>query len=177
MQKIQILILAATLFPVLAYAQIGSIVQSDSVVQSDSLIQADSVVQSAPTAIPALKIEVRMAYPQAGRSVNLSSGYTLELKDNKVSAYLPFYGRAYNLPYGEGGGFDFEEEEVMRYQEKEVMKHKKTYTEISFQVNAKGDTVTFHLTLFPGGNISLSVTSNNRAPISYTGEVVESEAE
>lgn len=163
--------LATTLFPVLATAQTEPTAQSEATIQTEPTAQPESIV------IPDLKIEVEMAYPQAGRSVNLSSGYTLELKDGKATAYLPFYGRAYNLPYGEGGGFDFDEEDVMKYEEKEVTKHKKTYTEISFQVYAKGDTMVFHLTLFPGGNISLSVTSNNRAPISYTGEVVEPEEE
>lgn len=49
------------------------------------------------------KLEASMAYPMSGRSIPLTTPYGLQMKKDSVDVYLPYYGRAYQIPYGGGG--------------------------------------------------------------------------
>ena len=49
-------------------------------------------------------IEVDRALPMGGRSVNLTTPYSLEMRGDSAISYLPYFGRAYSLPYGGGDG-------------------------------------------------------------------------
>lgn len=53
------------------------------------------------------KIDVRTAMPMRGRSIPLTSPYSLEIRNDSVISYLPYFGRAYSIPYGGGDGLDF----------------------------------------------------------------------
>ena len=44
-----------------------------------------------------IKIDVDRAVPMAGRSVNLTSPYSLEIHGDSILSYLPYFGRAYLL--------------------------------------------------------------------------------
>lgn len=52
-------------------------------------------------------VQVMMMYPQRGRTVNLTSNYSVEVKGDTLISYLPYFGRAYNVPYGGGKGLNF----------------------------------------------------------------------
>ena len=52
-------------------------------------------------------INVLMMYPQRGRAVNLTTNYSVEVKGDSLISYLPYFGRAYNVPYGGGKGLNF----------------------------------------------------------------------
>ena len=43
-----------------------------------------------------IKIDVDRAVPMAGRSVNLTSPYSLEIHGDSILSYLPYFGRAYS---------------------------------------------------------------------------------
>ena len=45
------------------------------------------------------KIDVNTAMPMRGRSIPLTSLYSLEIRNDSVISYLPYYGRAYSIPY------------------------------------------------------------------------------
>src|ERR1044072_9502480 len=48
------------------------------------------------------------ALPTSGRSRQLHSDYNLRVFPDSLVSDLPFYGRAYSVPYGSGdGGFNF----------------------------------------------------------------------
>ena len=53
------------------------------------------------------KIDVDMAYPMSGRSIPLSTPYGLQMKKDSVDVCLPYFGRAYQIPYGGGEGLRF----------------------------------------------------------------------
>ena len=53
------------------------------------------------------RIDVSTAYPQRGRTIQLSSPYSIEIRNDSVFSYLPYYGRAYSIPYGGGQGLIF----------------------------------------------------------------------
>ncbi|MDE6985366.1 MAG: DUF4251 domain-containing protein, partial [Bacteroides acidifaciens] len=44
------------------------------------------------------KIDVQTALPMRGRSVPLTSPYSLKIRNDSVISYLPYFGRAYSIP-------------------------------------------------------------------------------
>ena len=55
------------------------------------------------------KIDVNRMYPMNGNSRNVSYGYSVEVRNDTLISYLPYFGRAYNVPYGGGKGLNFSE--------------------------------------------------------------------
>ena len=47
-----------------------------------------------------------------GGSKHLTSDYSLEIRNDSVYSYLPYFGVAYNVPYGGGKGLNL----VLLYQ-------------------------------------------------------------
>lgn len=111
--------------------------------------------------------EAQKATPQGGRLLNLDyNTYFLKFNETKTTCDLPFFGRAYNVAYGGDGGIKFEGvPENVR-----IEKGKKKII-VRATVKGKDDVFDLLFTIFYDGGASLSVTSNNRAPISYDGEV------
>lgn len=110
--------------------------------------------------------EAQKVTPQGGRFLNLDyNTYFLKFKTDKTTCDLPFFGRAYNVPYGGGdGGIKFEgtPENIS------IEKKKKSYI-IKARVKGKDDVYDLLFSVFFDGGATLSVNSNNRASISYDG--------
>lgn len=95
----------------------------------------------------------------------------LFITDSVVTGHMPFFGRAYSIPYGEGGGMEFSKTKLEKESIQVVQKKKKQYVEYNFSVRKDNDVITFHLEVYSNGKCSVNVHSNNRASISYNGEV------
>jgi hypothetical protein len=110
----------------------------------------------------------RTALPTGYKSVNLTTTTNyVRFQPELIDSYMPFYGRAYSgVGYGSDEGLKFKG----KPEEFTITKGKKNY-----QVSAtvKGEKDTFRLTLSVGfeGSTSLTITSNNRSAISYSGEI------
>jgi len=112
--------------------------------------------------------EAQKVSPQGGRVINLDyNTYFLKFSTEKTTCDLPFFGRAYNVAYGgANGGIKFEgiPENI------KVEKKKNSYT-LKTTVKGKDDVYDLMFSIFFDGGTTLSVNSNNRAFISYTGEI------
>lgn len=110
----------------------------------------------------------RTALPTGYKSVNLATTTNyVKFQPELIDSYMPFYGRAYSgVGYGSDDGLKF----TGKPEEFTINKGKKNY-EVSATV--KGEKDTFRLTLSVGfeGSTSLTITSNNRSAISYSGEI------
>ena len=53
------------------------------------------------------KIAIDRMYPMRGSSRYVSFGYSVEVRNDTLISYLPYFGRAYNVPYGGGKGLNF----------------------------------------------------------------------
>jgi spore coat protein CotH len=110
----------------------------------------------------------RTAMPSGYKSVNLSSTTNyVKFQPELIDSYMPFYGRAYSgVGYGTDEGLKF----TGKPEDFTVTKGKKNY---SVNATVKGDKDTFRLSLTVGfeGSASLSITSNNRSVISYSGDI------
>lgn len=113
------------------------------------------------------RIQVNRALPFQGGAVNLTTLYALELRGDSVISYLPYFGRAYSLPYGGGEGMNFETV-VSDYH---VSYDKKKAARIQFKTRTKEEQYTFRLRIFPGGSATIDVTPVNKQSIRYQGDL------
>lgn len=113
------------------------------------------------------KINVDRAIPMRGGSKNLTSSYSLKVRNDSVYSYLPYFGVAYSLPYGGGKGLLFDES-LTDYK---IEYTKKGAAKISFKSRNNEDSYTFNLTIFPDGTASIQVAPVNKQSISYSGDL------
>ncbi len=113
-------------------------------------------------------IEVNRALPMGGKSVNLTSPYSLEMRGDSAISYLPYFGRAYSVPYGGGDGLRFEEP-IKNYT---VTENKKGTTEIKFEVRTKEDNYTYNIDVFKNGSSTINVQPVNKQSITFHGNLV-----
>jgi hypothetical protein len=110
----------------------------------------------------------RMAMPSGSKTVDLTTyrSYVLFTPD-LIESSLPFFGRAYSgVVYDKDTGMHFSgAPEDFR-----VAKRNKNY-QINVSVNGEMDSYRLTLTVSTGGTASLTISSNNRESISYTGEI------
>lgn len=112
-------------------------------------------------------IDVDRALPMSGSSINLTSPYSLEMRGDSVISYLPYYGRAYSLPYGGGDGMRF----TKTVNDYRCAFNKKGTAEIKFTARTDDDTYRFDIRVYPNGSSSIQVLPTNKQTISYDGEI------
>ncbi len=110
----------------------------------------------------------RMANPMGMKSVNLTTNPNfVRFNPDMVESEMPYFGRAYNsVGYGGDAGLKFKgKPEIF-----EMKKGKKNY-DIEVIVKGENDKYTIYISVGLEGNATLSVNSNNRSSISYSGEI------
>lgn len=113
------------------------------------------------------KIDVATAYPRRGRVVQLTSLYYLEIRNDSVFSYLPYFGRAYSIPYGGGKGLMFKapiEKYKMEYDKRGVARAELTTESVE-------DRVKFGITIYSNGSSRIDATMQQRESISYAGDL------
>lgn len=110
----------------------------------------------------------RTALPTGYNSVNLTTTTNyVKYQPDLIDSYMPFYGRAFSgVGYGSDAGLQF----TGKPEEFTVAKGKKNY-QISATVKGEKDTFRLSLSVSFEGSASLTITSNNRSAISYSGEI------
>ena len=116
-------------------------------------------------------ISVSSALPMGWKTVNLTSVYTLEVAKDSIISHLPYFGRAYSIPYGGGKGLMFEG----KAKDYSVSDAKGGGKDIEFSVMNEEDNYTFNVTVYPNGSAYVNVNSNRRQPISYIGRIEKSD--
>ncbi|WP_343585578.1 DUF4251 domain-containing protein [Flavobacterium sp.] len=109
--------------------------------------------------------EAQKATPQSGRLIQLDyNTYFLKFKTDNTTCDLPFFGRGYNVGYNSDGGIKFEGKP-----ENIKVENKKNNTILKATVRGSSDVYDLTFSIFYNGSTTLSVSSNNRGPISYDG--------
>lgn len=110
------------------------------------------------------------AMPTSGRSRQLTSEYDLRIFPDSLVSNLPFYGRAYSVPYGSSdGGFHFTSTKF----EYTATPGKKRGWDITIKPKDVTDFREFSLSLSDDGYGTLQAMSNNRQPMSFTGYITQ----
>lgn len=113
------------------------------------------------------KIDVRTALPMRGRSIPLTSPYSLEIRNDSVISYLPYFGRAYSIPYGGGDGLNFK----APLKEYDMEMDKKENAVIKFIARNPEDKYEYRVKVYSNGSASIDVNMQNRQSISFQGEL------
>lgn len=114
------------------------------------------------------KIQAQTALPNGWRSISLDSRYSVEVRGDSVFSHLPYFGRAYRLPYGGGEGLIFDAE-ITDYK---MTVGKKGTNEIKFKARTREDSYDFMLTIYPNGRSSIRVFTQNKQSIDFLGEMI-----
>lgn len=113
-----------------------------------------------------LAVDVSTAQPNRGRVIHLTTLYSLEVKGDTLVSYLPYYGRAYSVPYGGGKGLNFEAIITgWRHTQPKAGEHI-----IQMEVPNEEDTYYYLVTLYESGKAFIDVSCRNREHISFTGD-------
>jgi hypothetical protein len=97
----------------------------------------------------------------------LTSEYDLKVNGDSLTAYLPYFGRAYVAPIDPAkGGIQFTSE-----QSNYTLKMKKNSFEITIVPKNIQEVRQLFLSVSSNGNARLQVISNTRDPISFNGYV------
>jgi hypothetical protein len=108
------------------------------------------------------------AMPTSGRSRQLTTEYDLRILPDSLVSNLPFYGKAYSVPYGSSeGGFQFTSTKF----EYTATPGKKRGWDITIKPKDVTDFREFSLSLSDDGYGTLQAFSNNRQPISFRGYI------
>ena len=122
-----------------------------------------------PTNYDVINVMNSMPGSTATRILNLSPGNGFNLKKDMFSVALPYFGRAFNVNPGDAGngGISFESKEF--YVKKSATKKGNTLFVIT--PRDQKENYVFNLEVFKNGSAFLSVSSNNRQPISFDGNI------
>ncbi len=102
---------------------------------------------------------------------HLTSNYEVKVTKDTVISYLPYFGRAYSVPFNSTNiGFDFTSTNF----DYEVTPNKKGW-EILIKPKDQNDNQQLSFLIFNNGSASLNISSVNRSPISYEGYITERE--
>ncbi len=112
------------------------------------------------------RIDITRMNPRRGMSRNVDYYYSITVNRDRVISHLPYFGVAYNLPYGGGQGLTFEADidDYVQYQGTDRCV-------IDFTTHNDEDAFLYHLEIFPNGRTSVRVNSQNRESIDYQGEL------
>ncbi len=113
----------------------------------------------------AFTVNVNRINPTGAPSRQLTSDYSLTVKERKVDSYLPYFGRAYSVPYGGGKGLNFNAE---------ISDYKLSFDDkgkalIEFRTKNDEDQYVYRLEIFPNGSTTINVTPVNRQAVSFYG--------
>lgn len=113
------------------------------------------------------KIAIDRMYPMKGSSRHVTYGYSVEVRNDTLISYLPYFGRAYNVPYGGGKGLNFTApiSSYLEFMKRNGQRH------IEIGVTNDEDTYLYTIEVFDNGNSSVDVRARQRERISYSGNV------
>lgn len=107
----------------------------------------------------------RFMFPNGNNLYQLTAGYDLKVTRDSVTAYLPFFGRAYTAPLDPTkGGIQFTSTD---FDYKKSMRKKNT--EITITPKDVQDIRSVFISVTPDGYAYVQVLSLNRTPISFNG--------
>ena len=113
-------------------------------------------------------INIRTMSPMRGPTRTVTNPWTVEVKGDTLVSYLPYIGRAYNVPYGGGKGLNFSAP-IADYQETVGAKN---IRHIRLTVNNDEDSYLYTFAVYDNGNTSIDIQSKERDAISFSGDMV-----
>jgi hypothetical protein len=112
-------------------------------------------------------VQVNRAHPVSAPSMHLNYDYHLSVIGDRVESFLPYFGRAWSLPYGGGEGLRF----AAPISDYSVTERRDGRRMIEFRATTGEDTYDFTLTVWPLGECDLTVSASRKQSISFGGRL------
>ena len=109
---------------------------------------------------------VRSASPSGGRTIQITSEYTLKASDGNFEAHLPYFGRAYSGGYGESHSVEFNGKPANLEM---ARKENRNNISVSFTIKSGADQYTINLEVGASAYGTLKISNPKKQPISYYG--------
>lgn len=161
MKRISLIVMVWTL----ALAATGCSASRSTVMSEADLVTAGQIDKMLTERL--YKVDFDRAYPMSAPTLPLNYPYFVSVIGNRVESFLPYFGRAFTIPYGGGEGLRFEAP-ISDYRERV---RKNGSREISFRARTNEDRYDFTLTVFPLGQCDLNISPGLKQPISFSGEI------
>jgi hypothetical protein len=118
--------------------------------------------------------EADWAIPQQGNQINLISNPNFfKIDGDNADIFFPYFGVAQQIPYGSNDlGIQFKG--IIKDYKVKFNDKKQTAT-LKFSAKNKTENYIFSLTVYKNNNTSVTVHSNYRSSIQYTGKIKELE--
>jgi hypothetical protein len=113
------------------------------------------------------KVMIQWAYPMQGSPISLTGNYSLEIKGDTIQSYLPYYGRAYSIPYGGGKGLNFNAT-ISDYN----IVYKKDRFRVYIKTRNEEDIYVYQIEVFKNGSTGINVDCQKRESIKFQGDMV-----
>lgn len=161
MKKKYLVLVILSMLMVAGYSQRGredtKVVKDGKHEQTEALVNSKNFIFKAKRAIPG-----------RGNSIDLATNPNyVKFEPDVIESYMPFFGRAYmGVGYGNDTGLHFK-----GHPDVFTIEQKKKNFQVTVNVKGESDNFRLLMTVSPGGNTTLTISSNNRESISYMGEV------
>lgn len=113
------------------------------------------------------RMDIRTMEPLRGASRNVND-FSVSVKGDTLNSALPFFGVVHSAPYGGGKGLNF----TSHIDSYVVTEKKKGHYQVDVRTKTDEDQFVYTFNIFDSGYASLTVVSQNRDNISYTGVLV-----
>ncbi len=114
-------------------------------------------------------VEANYMLPRRGPARHIDYGYSIELRGDTLISCLPYFGRAYNVPYGGGKGLNF----TAPVSDYNCRWTKDRSWRIEMNVDNGEDQLLYMVEVFETGQASISVMARERETISFNGKFAE----
>ena len=124
--------------------------------------------RAAPSDMTAVNVLNSLPGGSSTRVLDLSYGYNFKVTPTQLTAELPFFGRLY-IPTMD------RDRESYRFTSKDfTLDRKSTGKKVSYVIRPRdvAHLQTIYLDVFPNGQAYLSLSGDDRSPITYDGEIV-----
>lgn len=143
--------------------------------QTEKLVRQTLIAQETDSLVKSRRfgVEVSAVFPQGASMRHLNYDYGIQVHGDTLRSYLPYFGRAYEVPYGGGKGLDFSEP-MKRWTLTEM---KKGEQQMKIWVENEEDSYVYTLHIYPSGVVDLTVDSRQRDRIRYNGNITRRRAD
>lgn len=115
------------------------------------------------------RIDVSTVLPMAGPAIQTFGEYFLEIRDGKVTSYLPFRGTSTIASFGGPSGIEFEDYPIKP--KVSGQRKKDTPTRIRFDAESGSDKWEVTIEIWDNGTASIDCNNAYKSPMRYQGNL------
>ncbi len=112
-------------------------------------------------------VDVDIITPQRGMPHTLSYPWNIRVRGDMLYSYLPYFGQAYTPIIGLNEGLDFD----ARINDYTVERGRRGQIEVTFWVMSSDDRYDYALTIYPSGEVSLTVLPDRKTSVRFDGKL------